>query len=73
MKKYGFALVVAAIIIVIVVFPSDNKRIRKAISTREQAVINGNVEALMSLISFNYADDYGDSYLTLKKKIGKTL
>ena len=68
MKKYGFALVVAAIIIVIVVFPSDNKRIRKAISTCEQAVINGNGEALMSLISFNYADDYGGSYLTLKKR-----
>jgi hypothetical protein len=68
MKKYGFALVVAAIIIAIVVFPSDKKRIRKAIRTCEQAVVNENSEALMSLISFNYSDDYGGSYLTLKKR-----
>ena len=68
MKKYGVALVVAAIIIVIVLFPSDKKRIRKAISACEQAVINENSAALMSLISFNYSDDYGGSYLTLKKR-----
>jgi len=68
MKKYVFALVAAATIIVIVVFPSDKKRIRKAISTCEQAVINENSEALMSLISFNYVDDYGGSYLTFKKR-----
>ena len=68
MKRYGFALVVAVVIIAIVVFPSDKKRIRKAIRTCEQAIINENSEALMSLISFNYSDDYGGSYLMLKKR-----
>ena len=68
MKRYGFALVVAVVIIAIVVFPSDKKRIRKAIRTCEQAIINENNEELMSFISFNYSDDYGGSYLMLKKR-----
>ena len=69
MKKYGLVLVVAAVIIAIVLFPSEKKRIKKVIRTCEQAVINENSEALMSLISFNYLDDYGGSYLTLKKDL----
>ena len=68
MKKYGLALVVAAVIIAIVLFPSEKKRIKKVIRTCEQAVINENSKALMSLISFNYSDNHGGSYLTLKNR-----
>jgi hypothetical protein len=68
MKKFGIILFITAVITVIFIFPSDKKRIRKAIGAAEQAVVNEDVKALMDRVSFNYADDYGGSYLTLKKR-----
>ena len=68
MKKYGFALVVAAVIIVIIMFPSDKKRIRKTIRTSEQAFIKEDLKSVMDFVSLNYTDDYGGSYLTFKKR-----
>ena len=71
MKKYVFALVVAAVIIAIVMFPSDKKRIRKTIKTSEQAFIKEDLKSVMDCVSFNYTDDYGGSYLTFKKRAEK--
>ena len=68
MKKFGIILFITAVITVIFIFPSDKKRIRKAIGAVEQAVVNEDVQALMDRVSFNYADDYGGSYLTMKKR-----
>ena len=68
MKKFGIILFITAVITVIFLFPSDKKRIRKAIGAVEQAVVNEDVQALMDRVSFNYADEYGGSYLTLKKR-----
>jgi hypothetical protein len=57
-----------AAITVIFLFPSDKTRIGRSVGAVEQAVVNEDVTALMDQVSFNYSDDYGGSYLTLKKR-----
>ena len=69
MKWYLYILIVSAVIIAIVIFPSDKARIQKVIMTSEEAVMNEDVQAVMEHVSFNYGDAYGGSYLTLKKRI----
>lgn len=69
MKKIGLALVVAAVIVAIIIFPSDKKRIQKTITASEQAFIKEDLKSVMDHVSFNYTDDYGGSYLTLKQRI----
>lgn len=69
MKWYGYILIVAAVFIAIVIFPSDKTRIQKVIMTSEEAVMNEDVQAVMEHVSFNYGDAHGGSYLTIKKRL----
>ncbi len=68
MKWYSFIIILVIVITVIVVFPSDKKRIRKIIGQCEQSVVGEDLKSLMGHISFNYSDDYGGSYMMLKKR-----
>ena len=56
-------------VIVIVLYPTEKKRIKKTLSACKEAVINEDIDRLMKSISFNYNDDYGGSYLHSKKRM----
>ncbi len=49
-------------------YPTDENRIRKIIRKSERAIIAEDIDGLMDSISYNYTDDYGNSYLTLKRR-----
>ena len=68
MKKWFGIIFFIAVVAVIFLFPSDKKNIRKVVGAVEQAVVHEDGKALMEQVSFNYADDYGGSYLMLKQR-----
>jgi hypothetical protein len=61
-----FLLIISPIIIYLV-WPSDEARIKKLVKETSAAVEKEDVAGVMSAISFNYRDKYGMSYLLLKK------
>jgi hypothetical protein len=50
-----------------VFYPTDEKRIRGVINSAEKAIVSEDIDELMEVVSFNYKDDYGNSYLQIKK------
>ncbi|MBI5663951.1 MAG: hypothetical protein HZC49_02500 [Nitrospirae bacterium] len=61
-------LIVLAAVLVAVFYPSDKKRINKVLKACSESVLNEDIGQLMEHISYNYRDDYGGSYLALKKR-----
>jgi len=61
-------LMVLAAVLVAVFYPSDKKRINKVLNSCRESVLNKDIGQLMEHISYNYRDDYGGSYLVLKKR-----
>lgn len=61
-----FLIVSAA---VFVLYPTDEKRIKRVIAGSEDALIKKDFDGLFEYISYNYKDDYGSSYLILKKRM----
>jgi len=51
----------------IILFPTDSKRIKKVLNSGSKAVAEEDADSLMEIISYNYSDDHGGSYLQLKK------
>ncbi|NOY40104.1 MAG: hypothetical protein GXO95_07750 [Nitrospirae bacterium] len=49
--------------------PSDAKRIRKLVSEGREAAVQKDLSGVMSLVSYNYRDRYGFSYLYLKETL----
>ncbi len=73
MKRYGYIFITLFIIVIaIALFPSEKKRIKKVIYNCKEAVIMEDIADLMEYISFNYNDEYGGSYLQLKKRVELT-
>jgi hypothetical protein len=69
-RRYFFPLVLFLCAVVILMFyPTDKKRIKKIINSSEKAIIHEDLDELMKHISYNYKDDYGGSYLNLKKRM----
>jgi hypothetical protein len=50
-------------------WPSDQARIEKLVRETARAVQEEDVAAVMSGVSFNYRDDYGMSYLLVKRAL----
>ena len=72
MKRPWFSVLVFLIIIIIcvVIFsPTDKKRIWKVIVASEKAIIDEDIDGLMEGISFNYRDEYGGTYLLIKRRM----
>jgi hypothetical protein len=75
MSKKSIALLALLILFPIVLYvlrPSDEGRIKKLFREGARAVEAGRVEDVMSLVSYNYADEYGLSYLGLKQGFERT-
>jgi hypothetical protein len=76
MSKKSIAFLVLLIIspvIIYLLWPSDESRIKKLFREGARAVEARNVEDVMSKVSFNYSDEHGLSYITLKQAVERTL
>ena len=60
-------LFIAVPVIIYFVMPTDKARIRKLIKKGAEAVEQKDLKEVMSCVSLTYMDDYGISYLYLKK------
>lgn len=70
MSKKTIILLGVLIIVPILVYalwPSDRSRIKKLFKEGAQAVIEENLEEVMSKVSYHYSDKQGVSYLLLQK------
>ncbi|MEW6586571.1 MAG: hypothetical protein AB1442_13315 [Nitrospirota bacterium] len=56
-------------IILYLIWPSDESRIRKLIREGAAAIEREDVGAVMSKVSYNYSDEYGFTYLYIKKSL----
>jgi hypothetical protein len=65
-------LLIAIPIIIYLLWPSDESRIKKIFKEGSQAIKEKDIAAVMSKVSFNYRDDYGFTYLYIKETL-KTL
>ncbi|MBI5675151.1 MAG: hypothetical protein HZC48_04865 [Nitrospirae bacterium] len=69
-NRYIFLLLFfIAAAVAFVLYPTDEKRIRRVIAGSEDALIKKDLDGLFEYISYNYRDDYGNSYLILKKRM----
>jgi len=71
MKKiiiYG-SITLFIILILYFLWPDDSKRIKTIIHKGQGAVENESIEEVMSLISFHYKDDAGQTYFILKRNL----
>ncbi|MEK7238143.1 MAG: hypothetical protein AAB012_01460 [Nitrospirota bacterium] len=60
-------LSVLCLISIYVLYPTDERRIIRIINNSEDAVAEKNIDKLMEYVSYNYRDDYGSSYIQIKK------
>lgn len=70
MSKKSIILIVLLIIVPIIIYflwPSDEARIKKLIKEGSEAVEKKELDAVMAKVSFNYQDEYGASYILIKK------
>lgn len=54
-------------VIIYLLWPSDEARVRKLIKQGAAAIEKEDLDRVMSLVSFNYRDDYGLTYILIRK------
>ena len=62
-----FAVLIIAPVIIYLLWPSDESRIKKLFREGARAVEQEKIDEVMAKISFNYSDEYGLTYLYLKE------
>jgi hypothetical protein len=70
MSKKSIALLfilIAAPLIIYLIWPSDESRIKKLFREGAHAVEKEDLDAAMSKVSYNYRDEYGLTYLYMKE------
>ena len=65
-----FILILTPVILYLV-WPSDEARIKKLLKEGINAIEQEDLEHVMSKVSFNYRDDYGLTYLSIKEYMKK--
>lgn len=63
----AIAILILSPLIIYLLWPSDEGRIRKLFREGAKAVEEKRVDDVMSKVSYNYSDEHGLSYLYLKK------
>jgi len=67
-KSIAFLFVlIAAPLIIYLIWPSDESRIKKLFSEGARAIEKKDLDTAMSKVSYNYRDEYGLSYLYIKE------
>ncbi len=64
-------LLFAAPVVVYLLWPSDESRIRKLFREGAKAAEEKRLDDIMSNVSFNYSDEHGLTYLFLKEGLGR--
>jgi len=62
-----FFLLLLTPVILYLLWPSDESRIKKLFKEGSAAIEKEDLEAVMSKVSFNYQDEYGFNYLYIKE------
>ena len=72
-KKTVIFLVVLILspLIIYFLWPSDENRIKKLFREGAKAIEQEKIDDVMSRVSFNYTDDNGLSYITIKEGMGR--
>jgi len=74
MSKKAVALLVVLIVSPVVLYllwPTEEARIRKLVREAARAAEAGDVEGVMSKVSFSYQDEHGLSYAVIKRNLGE--
>jgi hypothetical protein len=67
-KTIAFLFILIAVpVIIYLLWPSDESRIKKLFKEGEEAVEKKDIDMAMSKISFNYRDEYGFTYLYIRE------
>ncbi|MCL5024384.1 MAG: hypothetical protein M1497_13660 [Nitrospirae bacterium] len=69
MKKSFLFLVLVFAAGLLLLWPSDEARIRKLFKEGAKAAESRDIDGVMSRISYNYRDDYGLTYLSLREML----
>ncbi len=64
-----FFLILIIPIILYILWPSDEKRIKKLFKEGSEAIERKNLDDVMSKVSYNYNDEYGLTYLLIKENM----
>ena len=72
-KKTVISLVILILspLIIYFLWPTDESRIKKLFREGAQAVEEEKIGDVMSKVSFNYTDEHGLSYITVKEVMGR--
>jgi len=62
-------LLLAMVTTLYLLWPTDESRIRKLIKEGAKATESGDVDGIMAKVSFNYRDDYGMTYLSVRETL----
>lgn len=65
-------LLILAPVVIYVLWPSDESRIRKLFREGAKAIEQKKIEDVMARVSFNYTDEYGLTYLYIKEGMTRT-
>jgi len=72
MRRLGWIILVfisLSVILILIFYPTEEGRIRKVINRAERAIEKEDIDGLMETVSYNYADNYGNNYLLLRKRM----
>ncbi len=64
-------LLILAPVIIYILWPSDESRIRKLFREGAQAIEQEKIDGVMAKVSFNYTDEHGLTYLYLKEGMAR--
>ena len=72
-KKTVISLVILVLspLIIYFLWPSDENRIKKVFREGAHAIEQEKIDDVMSRVSFNYTDDHGLAYITIKEGMGR--
>jgi len=67
----SLAILILSPLIIYFLWPSDESRIKKLFREGAKAIEQEKIDDVMSRVSFNYTDDQGLAYITLKEGMGR--
>lgn len=67
----SIAILILSPLIIYFLWPSDENRIKKIFREGAKAIEQEKTDDVMSKVSFNYTDDHGLAYITLKEGMGR--
>ncbi len=67
----SLAVLILSPLIIYFLWPSDESRIKKLFREGAKAIEQKKTDDVMSLVSFNYTDDQGLAYITIKEGMGR--